>query len=131
MKAIERGRPEQIFNLYYVIEQGVIRQRALMKYERRGTDQQKMAFLQSVCRADAPRAKRFPVPSGWVYIDTEGRKSAGITWDTYQQTVVPRYGDIRWFEDIFQAEQAPQQPLVLITCIVDGEVRIEGERQVV
>lgn len=121
---------ERIFNLYYLVEAGIIRGRAMVEHETDGTDDEKLNYLQMLCTLDYGRAKRYPVPSGWVYIDARGRKSPGMSWDTYQEKLSPIYGDIRWFEDIFQEVGAPSEPLVLITPVVDGAVRIDGERPV-
>lgn len=121
---------EPIFNLYFIIEGGVIRGRAAVCHERSGTDEQKLGYLDLRCHVDAANAKRYPVPKGWMFVDENGKQSPGLSWESYQTTLSQVYGDVRWFEDIFQAFGAPQNPLMVITCIVDGKVVIEGERAV-
>jgi hypothetical protein len=122
---------ETIFNLYYIVERDIIRGRAAIAYERSGTDDEKILFLQAVCRRDFPQAKRYPVPAGWVCLDVKtGKTTPGLTWDSYQQKIEPQFGDSQWFEDIFLEFDAPQSPLMVVTCVVDGAVKVEGQRDV-
>lgn len=44
---------EPIFNLYYIIENGVIRGRAAARHFHSGTDEEKLEYLQERCIVDA------------------------------------------------------------------------------
>jgi len=126
---------EPIFNLYYLVEtdrfgEQVIRGRAAICHQRDGSDVEKLKFLQMLCELDLDRAKRYPPPIGWTYIDRTGAKTPGLSWTSYAEMISPQFGDIGWFEDVFIEHSAPQDPMVLVTPVLDGRIKIDGERAV-
>jgi hypothetical protein len=120
---------ERVANLYWIIQDGVIRGRAAWGHTIDGTDEEKLRFLQEHAVEDFKTAFKWGVPEGWVYVK-DGTTSPGMSWDTYCQQLSPLMGDSRWFEDIFQDLDMPQDPLVVVTCVVDGVVTVEGFKEI-
>ncbi len=126
---------EQIVNLFLYIDTkmledgtGVIRQIGATWHEREGTDAEKLAFLQSQVAADFPKARRYPLPTWCVLVPANDRAKKGLlSYPAFQKLVgIGKHMEI--FEDaVFKhCPQAPREPLMVLTCIVDGKVKIEA-----
>ncbi len=126
---------EQIVNLFLFIDTkmladgtGVIRQLGASWHEREGTDAEKVAFLESRVEADFPKAKRYPLPQWCVLVPLNERPKKGLlSYPSFVQlTGMGKHMEI--FEDaIFKhCPQAPREPLMVMTCIVDCKPKIEA-----
>ncbi len=126
---------EYIVNLFLFIDTTcmpgaqVLRQIGASWHEREGTDAEKLAYLQSCVEADFPSSKRYLLPKWCVLVDLSGRAVKGLlTYPTFQKLrEVGRQMEV--LEDaVFQhCPHAPRQPLMCITPVVDGKVRVEGQ----
>lgn len=102
---------EQIYNLFIFLEDSKIKELGVFAHDANGTDKDKISLLKSSVDYDLPRAQRFPLDSS-------------LTYSRYQ--AMERLGHhLELFEGVFQAVDAPRDPLVCVTCIVDGLPRID------
>lgn len=101
---------ERIYNLFFYVENAVITSLGIVVHETGGTDDEKISFLQSVVNTDFKSAERYSL-----------RKP--LPWAEYQ--AMERLGqNLELFEEAFEKKNAPQQPLTVLTPIVDGSPRI-------
>lgn len=104
---------EIIFNIYVVITNKEISEFRAISYEAEGEDEEKIKFLKSIAEKDFPSAYHFDPP-----------KSKFGRLMTYKQfSKLERHDkQFQLFEEIFQSMNAPLQPLVCVTPVVDGKV---------
>ena len=103
---------EEIYNLFVFMEGNDIKNLGVTVHEFDGTDDQKVAFLQSRVDKDHSSAKRY-APKYFLSVDQyEARLRLG------------RHLEI--FEDIFKERNAPNQPLCVVTAIQDGIPKISA-----
>lgn len=120
---------EYIVNIFlYIDANRIMREIGAKWHMRRGTDAEKLAFLQAQVRKDYRSAFKRRLPDSVVLIRTDGSKELGaISYDSFRQLAA--YGHLMNFlEDaVFKkCSFAPRQPLMVVTPIVDGAVMIEG-----
>lgn len=127
--SVQRDRTEMIFNLYLIVEQGIIRGLAAKAYESSASDGGKMSFLSGRAASEWPSAIRYPLPERFRFYDlSTGQGSNGLSYETYLD--MAREGrQLEVFEDIFKALDAPDDPMTCITGIVDGEPKIDRVHQ--
>ena len=125
---------ERIFNLYLFIESGltlsgVIRELGATVHEQSGTDADKIAFLQKQATADLTEARRFAVPERYVLVAVNSDATRnGLDYRGYERLVQGgRYLEL--FEEVFEAMNASDDPLICITPVVDGKVQIKAIQQ--
>ncbi|MBK7203097.1 hypothetical protein [Candidatus Amarolinea dominans] len=105
---------ERIFNLFYFTQNDVIHELGVVVHELKGTDSEKMAFLQNSITKDFLGSRRFLIP----------RKYAGLTVDAF--FALCRLGKhLEVYEEIFFELNAPFDPLCCVTPIVDGRPKID------
>ena len=103
---------EEIYNLFIFMEGDAIKNLGVTVHELDGTDDQKVAFLQSHVDKDYLSAKCYaPMTS--------------LTTDEYEARLrLGRHLEI--FEDIFNEHNAPSRPLCVVTAIQDGIPKISA-----
>lgn len=101
---------ETVYNLFLYVEQSLINELGVAIHELDGTQEEKLSTLQMRTGQDYKIAKRYKVKSKFKWSEYEGRMRLG------------RHLEV--FEDIFRDCNAPINPLVVITPIVDGVPRI-------
>jgi hypothetical protein len=118
---------ERIFNLFLWIENNYIVEIGAKYHEQKGSDKQKLKFLQNQAEKDINSAKRFEVPSRYVLIDTSDnqiQQKNAMRYESYLQlSNMGRHLEV--FEEIFEHYNAPDNPLVCITPIIDGKPKID------
>lgn len=115
---------ETILNLFLFAEGNVITELGAVPHCIDGTDQEKIFFLQCEVADDFDKAKRFPIPSKYLHSDLSVH-SAGLLQDKYNAMM--RCGShLEVFEEIFQSFSLPDEPLVVITPVVNGKVVIDA-----
>jgi hypothetical protein len=115
---------EIVANLFVYVHDGVVEELGVVRHDFEGTDDQKIAFLKSQVVTDASRATRHPLPVAniktWIRVDATN----GLPFQMY--SYLARTGNaLRFFEEPLAAINAPQEPLVCITPIVDGKPEID------
>jgi hypothetical protein len=119
---------ERIFNFFLYVGPGdVISTIGCVAHQGNGSDEEKLAFLKARVDSDYAAARRFPVPRGCVIVDEGGGKLFGaIRWPVFNRLrEMNRHYEV--LEEVFQALDAPACPLSVITAIVNGKPRIDGE----
>ena len=117
---------EPIFNLFLFVSSGkIIYELGVVSHNFEGTDKQKLSFLAKQVSSDFLKAKKFPVPKRYQLSDVEtGKTSNGIRYQSYI-TMASSGMHLDLFEEIFEALNAPPQPLMCITPIVNGKPKFD------
>lgn len=102
---------ERVFNIFIYFEDDCAVEYGLRHHKRGGSDEEKMAWLQSSVEQDFSSARRFKLR----------RSFSGREWFAQQRLGV----DLGLFEDGFVVSNAPRAPIVCITAIVDGLPRVD------
>jgi hypothetical protein len=115
---------ETILNLFLFAEDNVITELGAVDHCIDGTDQKKIFFLQCQVTNDFGKSKRFAIPSRFSRSDLHDH-SAGLPQEKYNAMM--RYGShLELFEEIFQSFSLSDEPLVVITPVVNGKVVIDA-----
>jgi hypothetical protein len=101
---------ETAYNLFLYVKGGVVRQLGIAAHALEGTDQEKVAALQVLVDTDYKTAKRMDAREGFEYRQYEGLMRLGRQLEV--------------FEPLFREYNAPINPLVVTTPIVDEHPRI-------
>lgn len=103
--------PETIYNIFYFVENGAIRDAAILTHDVDGSDKEKVEWLKSAVVSDLAKATRIPLPKP-------------IAHDTF--VAMQRLGrHLEVFETLFEAAGAPRDPLCCLTAVVDGYPRVD------
>ncbi|TAL63196.1 MAG: hypothetical protein EPN85_00730 [Bacteroidetes bacterium] len=116
---------EKIFNLFlYINSNNIISEIGVATHDLTGSDKEKMTFLQKAVSSDSKNNVKFPPPSNFTVVMNE-KTIPGTTYDTYMQMCEIGKG-ILLFEDIFQHYKAPENPLMCVTPVVNGVIKIDA-----
>ncbi|MBZ0179555.1 MAG: hypothetical protein K8F36_09720 [Melioribacteraceae bacterium] len=104
---------EIILNIYLIIENGFVTGFKAKAYEKEGEDNSKIAFLKSRVITDFETSYHFDAP-----ISRTGK------WMKYNSFAkLEKQGmHFQLFEDIFSKFSVPENPLICVTPVVDGEI---------
>lgn len=107
---------ETILNIYLVIENGKIISFKAKDYQIEGDDNFKIEFLKKNAKKDFNNAISFSSP--------QNKKGEFITYNKFYK--LEKQGmQFQLFEEIFEKFNVPQNPLVCVTPVVDGEIYSE------
>lgn len=104
---------ETILNIYLIIEENFVTEFRAKAYESDEGDQEKIAFLKSKVRPDFSAAYHFDSPTN--------KKGENMKYSSFAK-LEKRGMHFELFEEIFQKFKVPQNPLVCVTPVVDGEI---------
>ena len=108
---------ETILNIYLVINDDIITEFRAKSYIAEGSDNEKITFLKSNAESDFQNSEVFESP-----YDKNGKK---ITYKRFYK--LEKQGlQFRLFENIFDYFNAPQNPLVCVTPVIDGKIMSEN-----
>jgi hypothetical protein len=91
---------EIILNIYLIINNGIVEEFRAYSYEMEGGDDRKINFLKGRAKEDFPKA---------------------ISYNKFHK-FEKRGMHMQLFEEIFQRFGVPENPLICVTPVVDGEV---------
>lgn len=118
---------EKVVNLFLFINDGLIREIGATWHDAKGSDDVKLLFLQSKVEDDWRGSRRHPVP-GWcsaVRQDGVIEKSC-VSYEGFRQ-LAGSGQQMKILEAVFsQYKFAPENPLMVVTPVVDGVVKIEA-----
>jgi hypothetical protein len=101
---------ETVYNLFLYVEDSLIRELGIATHQLDGTEEEKLSTLQALVDQDFKTAKRYHIEHG-------------LEWRRYQALM--RLGrQLEVFEGVFRDCNAPINPLVVITPIVDESPKI-------
>ncbi len=110
---------EVIHNLYLFIQDEDIIELGVEVYNKDGTDKEKLSFLRSRVAHDYKDSKRFNLPDKY-----SNDNSSKLPYKRF--IAMQRQGiHLDLFEDLFRYFDSPQDPLVIITPIVDEKPNID------
>jgi len=104
---------EIILNIYLVVNNGIVEEFKVVTYLHDGSDDKKIGFLKSHARSDFSKSAKFDAPS-----DENGRFMSYTKFHKLEKCGM----HIQLFEEIFQRTGAPENPLICVTPVVDGEI---------
>ena len=104
---------EIILNIYLVINNNLVEAFKVVSYEMEGSDDRKIEFLKSRAREYYEKAVVFDSP-----IDKEEKF---MNYNKFYK-LEKRGMHFQLFEEIFQKYGVPENPLVCVTPVVNGEI---------
>lgn len=107
---------EIILNIYLLINNDLVIEFRAVSYEREGGDDNKIKFLKSRVREDFTKAFKFDAPQ-----DKNGKFMSYKKFHKLEK----RGLQFQLFEEIFERFGVPQNPLVCVTPVVNGEIYAE------
>lgn len=114
---------EQIYNLFYYSKNDIITNVGAIAYKQGGSDDDKINFLKSKVESDYKIAQIFDLPDKFL-IQHEEKVIKGIDQVSYFNICSQGFAN-SIFENIFIYFNASDDPLVVITPIQDGNIRID------
>ncbi len=124
-----RTMKEPIANIFLFVTGKIIREIGAIWHRRSGTDEEKISFLQSKVYDDYRVVSKRRMPESCILVHADGRKEAGaISYETFKKLAGINNKMMEVLEDaIFShCHNIPRNPVIVITPIVDGVVRIDG-----
>jgi len=104
---------EIILNIYLIIDNGFVTSFKSIAYELDGSDKIKIEYLKNRAKTDFSKAYTFNAP--------QNKKHEFMSYNKFHK--LEKSGmQYRLFEEIFEKFHAPQNPIVCVTPVVDGEV---------
>lgn len=104
---------EVILNIFLIIEKGMVTSFRAKGYQIEGTDNEKIQFLKEKAKSD--------FDSSFVFNAPQNKRGEFMSYRKFSK--LERQGmQYRLFEDIFEKFHVPQNPLVCVTPVVDGEI---------
>jgi hypothetical protein len=104
---------ETILNIYLIIEKNNVVGFRAISYSEEGDDEDKIQFLKSRVREDFDKAEDFPAPVN--------RLGKFMSYNKFYK--LEKQGmHFQLFENIFQTYDVPENPLICVTPVVDGEI---------
>ncbi len=123
IQVIKCAMTEILFNLFLFFSNNIITDIGVVSHLLDGTDEEKLSFLQAQVSNDFKNAKIFPIPSEFSRSDGTVHP---VPFYSEKYNALCRLGrQLKLFEQIFQTLNAPKEPLVVITPIVDGKIVID------
>ena len=121
---------ETVYNLFVLIsDDGLVRSLGAVAHELGGSDESKLRTLQAAVEEDIPAAQMFPVPTRFVTVVDRGgaiNSIEGAISFAHYGTLLRDGAHLDLFEELLRAVDAPPDPLVCITPVVDGVPVIDG-----
>ena len=121
---------ETVYNLFVLIsDDGLVRSLGAVAHELGGSDESKLRTLQATVEEDIPAAQMFPVPTRFVTVVDRGgaiNSIEGAISFAHYGTLLRDGAHLDLFEELLRAVDAPPDPLVCITPVVDGVPVIDG-----
>jgi hypothetical protein len=104
---------EIILNIYLIINGGKVVEFRAISYEEEGGDDNKIKFLKSKAADDFSKAYSFEAPTN--------KKGNFLKYSQFYK--LEKQGrQFELFEEIFRQFNVPQNPLICVTPVVDGQI---------
>lgn len=106
---------ETILNIYVVIEENMVVKFKAKAYDSDDGDNEKINFLKSRAKQDSNSAYVFDAP--------QNEKGEFMNFNKFAK--LEKSGmQFQLFEEIFSSFNVPENPLICVTPIVDGEISV-------
>lgn len=107
---------ENILNLFVIIKDGIITGIKAISHSKDGNDDEKIVFLKNSARNDFVIAEDFQAPYD--------KKNKMMTYKQFSK--LERQGlQYQLFENIFNHFNLPENPIICLTPVVNGEILSE------
>ncbi|NUN08336.1 MAG: hypothetical protein HUU54_04090 [Ignavibacteriaceae bacterium] len=106
---------EIVLNIYLDIDDGRIKNFRAASYRIDGSDEEKVNFLRSKVEEDYSSSYKFDAP--------QDERGGLMTWKSFEK-LRKRNLEIGLFEEIFSEFGVPDEPLILVTPVIDGKVGV-------
>lgn len=120
---------ETIFNFFSFCDNKIIHKIGYSVHEKDGNDHEKINFLKEKVNDDFQKLKFISIPNTYKVINSKEEEIIGIDLETYN-TLVYNSTVTFLFEEVFKKFNAGKTPLFVITMVVNGKIKIEGERKI-
>jgi hypothetical protein len=120
---------EKIFNLYFYSNNNIINKVGAVCHELEGTTSSKINFLKCRVNIDYKNAMIFDIPEFIESINSSLIINS-IDYTTYRD-LCNSGNALIIFENVFQVYDAPENPLVIISPVVDGLLRYDGVENII
>lgn len=121
---------EKIYNIFLETQGEYIRQIGVVEHLVSGTDQEKIDFLQKNAKLDITSMSTFPIPDRFQFIDDDNFRHKRVLR-------ISKYRELNYigksyelFKEIFNYYDSPMEPLMCISFVVDGQLKIDGEMSI-
>jgi hypothetical protein len=115
---------ELIFNIFLYIDNNIINKIGVVCHNIEGTDDEKISFLKQNVVFDYKHANRYSLPNNFK-LEINGKVYNALNYDRYREMAYNGTSGVL-FEEIYRKYNASLTPLVCITMIADGQVKIES-----
>jgi len=115
---------ELIFNLYVYSNLDLITEVGGVTHFIKGNEDEKIKYLQENVFIDFESAKKFKLPANFK-IQINDTIRTGIDYNSYRNLCKEGHG-LTIFETLFVNYNASQNPLVVVTPVINGQIKIEG-----
>lgn len=119
---------ERIFNLFVYSDLDIISQVGAVCHEIEGNDEEKISFLRSRVNIDFNNAEKFPIPEK-ISTTHKGLKRNSIDYNMFRDLSYKGEA-LMIFENVFIKYNAVKNPLVVVTPISNGKIRIDGQENI-
>ena len=116
---------EPVYNLFLFVDGGLIGEIGAVAHECGGTDGEKIRLLQSKVNDDYRVCRRYPVPDWCIVVTGNERLPRRLSYETFLTLqMLGRHNE--FWEHVLADLGAPQDPLLVVTPVVDGRPRIDN-----
>jgi hypothetical protein len=115
---------ELIFNIFLYVDNNIINKIGVVCHNIEGTDDEKLSLLKQKVELDFKVAQRHSLPKKFK-LEIKGKVYNALNYDRYREMDYNGTSGVL-FEEIFKKYNASLTPLMCITTIADGEVKIDG-----
>lgn len=120
---------EKIFNLFVYSNLDIISQVGAVCHKIEGNDKEKISFLLSQVNSDFKKAEIFPLPNN-ILMTYKGIKRNSIDTNLFRDLCYKGQSSLI-FEEVFNKFSAVNNPLIVVTHVVNGKIIIEGQENVI
>jgi len=104
---------ETILNIYLIIQNGFVTSFKVKAYEIEGGDDEKIQFLKTKAKEDYKNAYAFDAP--------QNKNGEFLSYNKFAK--LEKQGmHFQLFEEIFSSFSIPENPLICVTPVVDGDL---------
>lgn len=114
---------ELIFNIFLYVDDNIINKIGVVCHNIEGTDDEKISFLQQNAERDFKDARRHSLPNIF-RLKIKGKIYNALNYDRYREMSYNGTSGVL-FEEIYKEYNPSSAPLVCITMIADGQVKID------
>lgn len=118
---------EMIFNIFLISVKGFIKNVGVKSHLHNGTDQEKIDFLKANVESDKDAYEKFPIPDRYQIVAQDDTIQKGILRSQKYQDLCDVGKSYEIFNEIFAYYNSVENPLMCVSFIIDGKLKIDKE----